>query len=77
MLFKKVDINLVMGSGPSVATPVIRNVAGRGLSSLSSEIASLENSLFSGDVAASEAVRSNAEKMAVGTFCIHNLGKST
>lgn len=61
-----------MGAGSFVATPVLRDVAARGLSSLATEIASFEDSLFSEDGAAS--LTGNAEKMAVGTFSIHNLG---
>ncbi len=68
------DINLVMGAGSFVATPVLRNVAARGLASISAEIASFEDSLFADDESSS-ALLGDADKMAVGTFSIHNLGK--
>lgn len=66
------DINLVMGAGSFVATPVLRNVGARGLSSIATEIASFEDSLFAEDGAQAAG---DSDKMAVGTFSIHNLGK--
>jgi pyruvate dehydrogenase E2 component (dihydrolipoamide acetyltransferase) len=74
--YDQVDINLVMGAGSFVATPVLRNVAARGLASLSAEIASFEDSLFADD-ATSSALLADGDKMAIGTFSIHNLGKRT
>eukprot|EP00598_Pedospumella_elongata_P016892 CAMPEP_0184986598 /NCGR_PEP_ID=MMETSP1098-20130426/17278_1 /TAXON_ID=89044 /ORGANISM="Spumella elongata, Strain CCAP 955/1" /LENGTH=450 /DNA_ID=CAMNT_0027510923 /DNA_START=259 /DNA_END=1611 /DNA_ORIENTATION=+ len=71
--YEQVDINLVMGAGSFVATPVLRNVAARGLASISAEIASFEDSLFADDESSS-ALLGDADKMAVGTFSIHNLG---
>lgn len=62
-----------MGAGSFVATPVLRNVAARGLASISAEIASFEDSLFADDEASSKLL-GDADKMAVGTFSIHNLG---
>lgn len=67
--YDQVDINLVMGAGSFLATPVLRDVSSRGLSALSQEIVALEDSLFSEEGAAV-----SAEKMALGTFSIHNLG---
>lgn len=67
------DINLVMGAGSFVATPVLRNVGARGLASIATEIASFEDSLFADDDS-SAALVADADKMAVGTFSIHNLG---
>ena len=69
--FDQVDINLVMGSGNGLVTPVVKDVQGKGLSSISKEIASFEDSLFS----ESGAPIAN-EKMSIGTFSIHNLGNS-
>jgi pyruvate/2-oxoglutarate dehydrogenase complex dihydrolipoamide acyltransferase (E2) component len=69
-----VDINLVMGAGSFVATPVLRNVAARGLGSISAEIASFEDTLFSEDDATAAKAAGDSDKMAVGTFSIHNLG---
>eukprot|EP00428_Durinskia_dybowskii_P072290 CAMPEP_0170404978 /NCGR_PEP_ID=MMETSP0117_2-20130122/26929_1 /TAXON_ID=400756 /ORGANISM="Durinskia baltica, Strain CSIRO CS-38" /LENGTH=494 /DNA_ID=CAMNT_0010662049 /DNA_START=145 /DNA_END=1629 /DNA_ORIENTATION=+ len=70
--YDQVDINLVMGAGSFVATPVLRDVTARGLSSIATEIASFEDTLFSESGAS--ALTENSEKMAVGTFSIHNLG---
>ncbi len=67
------DINLVMGAGSFVATPVLRNVGARGLASISAEIASFEDTLFADDAVSSK-LTGDADKMAVGTFSIHNLG---
>ena len=64
----------MMGAGSFVATPVLRNVAARGLASISAEIASFEDSLFADDESSS-ALLGDADKMAVGTFSIHNLGE--
>ena len=67
--YDQVDINLVMGTGSGLLTPIIRDVGSRGLKSISKEVEALEDSLFleSGEV--------DAGKMAVGTFSIHNLGE--
>ena len=63
-----------MGAGSFVATPVLRNVAAKGLSAISAEIASFEDSLFSDDDSVSGAAVKDEAKMAIGTFSIHNLG---
>ena len=67
--FDQVDINLVMGSGNGLVTPVVKDVQNRGLSSISKELASFEDSLFSESGAPIA-----SEKMSIGTFSIHNLG---
>lgn len=64
------DINLVMGTGQGLLTPVIRDVGARGLKSISQEIGGFEDSLFT-----EGGVEIEASKMAVGTFSIHNLGE--
>jgi pyruvate/2-oxoglutarate dehydrogenase complex dihydrolipoamide acyltransferase (E2) component len=64
----------VMGAGSFVATPVLRNVAARGLGSISAEIASFEDTLFAEDDATAAKAAGDSDKMAVGTFSIHNLG---
>jgi len=69
--YEQVDINLVMGSGTGLLTPVIRDVGGKGLRELSNELADLEYSLFAD--ANGEKVASTAE-LAPGTFSIHDLG---
>ena len=61
-----------MGTGSGLVTPVLKDVQGRGLSSISREIVGFEDSLFSDTGAEIE-----ASKLAVGTFSIHNLGEST
>ena len=68
--YQQVDINLVMGTGSGLVTPVLKDVQSRGLSSISREIIGFEDSLFSDSGAEIE-----ASKLAVGTFSIHNLGK--
>jgi len=66
----QVDINLVLGAGSAVAAPVLRDVSQRGLSSISSEIGQLEDTLFSSD----GTFLFTEEQLAFGTFSIHNLG---
>lgn len=65
--YHQVDINVVMSSQNTVVTPVVRDVAGRGLAAVSSELAALE-----GRVAAGEAL--SEQETAEGTFTVHNLG---
>jgi pyruvate dehydrogenase E2 component (dihydrolipoamide acetyltransferase) len=72
--YDQVDINLVLGSGTSIATPILRDVGSRGLTCLSEEISSFENALFSKDQTAVEHFINDPKKMAIGTFSIHNLG---
>lgn len=69
--YEQVDINLVMGTGRGLVTPVIRDVAARGLKSISLEIGGFEDSLFT-----EEGTEIESSKMAVGTFSIHNLGNA-
>ena len=65
------DINLVMGTGQGLLTPVLRDVSSRGLKSISLEIGGFEDSLFT-----EGGTEMEASKMAIGTFSIHNLGKA-
>ncbi len=69
--YEQVDINLIMGSGAGLLTPVIRDVGGKGLRELSNELGELEDSLFSDSEG--EHVSITAE-LAPGTFSIHDLG---
>jgi pyruvate dehydrogenase E2 component (dihydrolipoamide acetyltransferase) len=69
--YEQVDINLIMGSGDGLVTPVIRDVGGKGLQSLSSELTDLEDSLFADDEGN---VVANTAELAPGTFSIHDLG---
>lgn len=64
--YHQVDINLVMGAGNFVATPVLKNVGTRGLLSIAKETAAFEEQLFDDD--------SSVSAGSVGTFSIHNLG---
>lgn len=63
-----------MGSGSLIATPVLKNIASKGLSTISQELSSYEKVLFSGNEEQVQALLGNQNKMAVGTFSIHNLG---
>jgi pyruvate/2-oxoglutarate dehydrogenase complex dihydrolipoamide acyltransferase (E2) component len=69
--YDQVDINLIVGTGQALSTPLLRNVQSRGLSSISSEISDFEDLLFS-----EEGSVLDASRLAVGTFSIHNLGDS-
>lgn len=64
--YHQVDINLVIGAGNFVATPVLKNVCTRGLLSIAKETAAFEEQLFDDDGSVSAG--------SVGTFSIHNLG---
>jgi pyruvate dehydrogenase E2 component (dihydrolipoamide acetyltransferase) len=69
-VYDSVDINVVIGSGDSLYTPVLRDCASKGLKSISKEL---------GDaVAALEPVEGGAEAPAalggLGTFTVMNLG---
>jgi pyruvate dehydrogenase E2 component (dihydrolipoamide acetyltransferase) len=63
--YDQVDINLFMSAAGRTVAPVLRDVGGRGLGSLNSQIATLEDTLLSS---------SNEFDEAVGTFAVHNLG---
>jgi pyruvate dehydrogenase E2 component (dihydrolipoamide acetyltransferase) len=69
--YEQVDINLVMGTGDGLITPVIRDVGSKGVSQLADELHTLEDSLFSDEEGH---VISPAAELAPGTFSIHNLG---
>lgn len=72
--YDQVDVNLVVGSGSSLATPVIRNVGEKGLLSIADEIRQFENSLFSNDQSVVDGFLQDESKQAIGTLTIHNLG---
>ena len=69
--YDQVDINLVMGTGEGLLTPVIRDVGGKGVSLIAAEVSALEDTLFLDEEG--EHVNPAAE-LAPGTFSIHNLG---
>lgn len=64
--YDQVDVNLVIGEGSSLQAPVLRNVGGRGLSSISQEIKNAYDQLEDDAVAPTV--------LEFGTFTIHNLG---
>lgn len=64
-----------MGTGAFLVTPVVRDASAKGLSAISAEIASFEDSLFSENGETRDAALSDESKIATGTFSIHNLGE--
>eukprot|EP00596_Hydrurales_sp_CCMP1899_P003906 CAMPEP_0119033990 /NCGR_PEP_ID=MMETSP1177-20130426/1057_1 /TAXON_ID=2985 /ORGANISM="Ochromonas sp, Strain CCMP1899" /LENGTH=447 /DNA_ID=CAMNT_0006991157 /DNA_START=280 /DNA_END=1620 /DNA_ORIENTATION=+ len=66
--YDQVDINLIMGTGQGLLTPLVRDAGSKGLKGISQEIGGFEDSLFAEDNSV------DASKMAIGTFSIHNLG---
>lgn len=71
--YDQVDINLVMGAGNFVATPVIKDAASMGVGSISKAIAKFEDSLFADSDEASPLL-SDPNVMSIGTFSVHHLG---
>lgn len=61
-----------MGSGSLLATPVLKDVASRGVLSISDELAGYESTLGSNDSAKIDAFLQKSTS--IGTFSIHNLG---
>ncbi len=64
-----------MGSGDQIATPVVKDVGSKGLSSISKVIASAEKNLFENNN--KEEIRSfiqDGKSCGLGTFSIYNLG---
>ena len=66
--YDQVDINIIMGTGSSLVTPVIRDVNSKGLHTISNEMISFEDTLVNGNDSVDES------KVAIGTISIHNLG---
>ena len=65
-VYDSVDINVVVGTGDKLYTPVIRNCGAKGLASISSELSSAVEAVENGEVSADFAT--------VGTFTVMNLG---
>lgn len=65
-----------MGSGASVAMPVVKAVDSKGLSSISKQLVDYEKKLYSSDANESAQFLSNQQINSVGTFAIYNLGKT-
>jgi len=66
--YDQVDINLIMGTGSCLATPVLKDVTAHGVSNLSKQIAAFEDTIFN------EKGEMSEELTKTGTFSIHNLG---
>mmetsp|Transcript_28179 Transcript_28179/g.37489 ORF Transcript_28179/g.37489 Transcript_28179/m.37489 type:complete len:447 (-) Transcript_28179:178-1518(-) len=70
-VYDTVDVNVVVGSGDALYAPVVRNVGGRGLKSISDEV----NAAVSAIDEAEEGVGPSGEAFGpMGTFTIMNLG---
>lgn len=69
--YEQVDVNIVMGSGNGVITPVLRDAGKKGLKALSAEMAALDDAIFSD---AEGTVIRDASLLAPGTISVHNLG---
>lgn len=69
-VYDKVDINVVVGSGDSLYTPVIKDVAAKGLKSISSDLATFVDAIDP-EIEGGEAP---AVLGGLGTFTIMNLG---
>jgi pyruvate dehydrogenase E2 component (dihydrolipoamide acetyltransferase) len=67
--YSQVDVNLVMGVGSTVLTPVIRDVNGKGLRAIGKEMAEFEEMAFNNN---GEPV--DGSKIAIGTISVHDLG---
>jgi len=65
-VYDSVDINVVVGSGDALYTPILRNVGGRGVQSLSRDL--------NGFVTAVEEATLGEEFASMGTFTVMNLG---
>ena len=72
--YEQVDINLVMGTGEGLITPVIRDCGGKGVSQIAEEVNALEDSLFLDEEGEEVNPAVVAAELAPGTFSIHNLG---
>jgi pyruvate dehydrogenase E2 component (dihydrolipoamide acetyltransferase) len=66
-VYDSVDINVVVGNGDALYTPVMRNVGGRGVQSLSKDLSSFV-------MAAEEETGLGEEFASMGTFTVMNLG---
>jgi pyruvate dehydrogenase E2 component (dihydrolipoamide acetyltransferase) len=68
-VYDSVDINVVVGSGDTLATPLIRDCGRKGVKSISEELSSATAHLEEGDNPASSPPAS-----ALGTFTVTNIG---
>mmetsp|Transcript_697 Transcript_697/g.829 ORF Transcript_697/g.829 Transcript_697/m.829 type:complete len:166 (+) Transcript_697:1-498(+) len=66
-MYKSVDVNVVMGNGDNLYTPLIQGVDGRGVKSISDELSSNLESIEEGTVA-------GENFNAVGTVTFMNMG---
>lgn len=76
LLYLKVDINLIMGSGNQIATPLVKDATSKGLKSISKEISVAEKILFESedDEEVANFIK-NESNCSLGTFSIYNLGE--
>jgi pyruvate dehydrogenase E2 component (dihydrolipoamide acetyltransferase) len=65
-VYDSVDINVVVGNGDALYTPVLRNVGKRGVASISEDLTKF--------VAATEGEDLSDDFLAMGTFTVMNLG---
>ena len=65
-VFDSVDMNVVVGTGDNLYTPVIRDCGSKGLKSISDELSSAVSAVESGEL--------TPEFASMGTFTIMNLG---
>mmetsp|Transcript_29208 Transcript_29208/g.54857 ORF Transcript_29208/g.54857 Transcript_29208/m.54857 type:complete len:198 (+) Transcript_29208:2-595(+) len=65
-VYDSVDMNVVVGTGDKLYTPVIRDCAGKGVKSISDELNAAVSAVESGEL--------TAEFASMGTFTIMNLG---
>ena len=65
-VYESVDINVVVGTGDKLFTPVIRNCGAKGLAGISSELNAAVEAVENGEV--------GAEFATMGTFTVMNLG---
>ena len=66
--YQQVDINIITETSQGLITPVIRDAGSIGLKSIASELNAIDEVISKG-----ESIDSN--KLQIGTFAIHDLGK--
>lgn len=65
-VYDSIDINVVVGTGDKLYTPVIRDCGGKGVKSISDELGSAVEAVESGEI--------TSEFATMGTFTVMNLG---
>lgn len=72
--YEQVDINVVMGSGSQIATPVVKDVGGKGLTSIAQTLSKAEKVLFESGEGEIQQFIQDESSCSLGTFSIYNLG---